>query len=75
MNCLSCDAALEKVHGQSHHWCRDCNRYEFPTDLGEGEVSTEGVPISNTLSARFLWILDPSLIRLRSVFVTTAEVL
>lgn len=38
MNCLSCDAALEKVHGQSHHWCRDCNRYEFPTDLGEGEV-------------------------------------
>ena len=38
MNCLSCAAALEKVHGQSHHWCRDCNRYEFPTDLGEGEV-------------------------------------
>jgi Zn-finger nucleic acid-binding protein len=38
MNCLSCHGAMGKVHGQSHHWCCSCDRYEFPTELSEGQV-------------------------------------
>ena len=38
MNCVSCGGVLEKVYGQSHHWCRGCNLFEFPTALDEGLI-------------------------------------
>ena len=75
MNCVSCGGVLEKVYGQSHHWCRGCNLFEFPTALDEGliPITVVRVPVSDALSVKFPWKLALLPSRFRSVFAITAE--
>ncbi|MDB2687619.1 zf-TFIIB domain-containing protein [Mariniblastus sp.] len=35
MNCDTCSSVMLPVYGQSHHECRGCNTFSFPTELDQ----------------------------------------